>query len=1167
MKGWEDDRAPGFVLGQDIDRASPKNKQLRASPRGSPSNQLSPLPKGRRNRGANRLRTAQTKVLRAVKVQRAMMAMGAKRKNARTLWTRGATKLATVLGFKWLGSDHVQRRKRSIFGNVRGAAPIDDMALPRISLHNNGVGRGDGFEGANLFDLGGAGDPAGPGADAAGSRAAATSTVMSLKVQQRRASTQVKEKVDGTGRNNLYQHGGRGAPGSPAAVSVPDAAHERKTRGAPQAEPASQGRLTATPETVRKQLLKKKMKGAITKVKKFVRTVRLSYADTFNGSKRVSLNELLGRLRTHYDPDGVHADANDSQHHFYTDLALLQRESLKHDPRVRRVLDFIWEATDRDGSGTIDKDEYMVMCTKVYRAVVDDTDSPEAHAEIKRIAEEDWDADRQGHDHLDYNRFTRAWFQLADHWTHDLSPESYEKFLSNIFVSLTERDANGHIVWRNDKDIHHYDPEADDAAKESLLSAAFVEKKVVKKKRKKTRSSSGMSQEALEKYMARMNANKKVLDSREAHVAIVQEGTFDRNTRLAKINSRNGLYIGSVVPPPEGWDEELTHKMINQSAFMRISLKGDKGVYSRGADDSSDDEGGDEWMTAAGTSYLDAYPRELSQSLKKLALSTQLREGADKEKTSALLGRLWEENTPWNTRSIGSSPGGPGGWLVHFTREGEEKQDPRLQTGTGGGFGLEREHPENTGMASFGASRGANSGVGSGSGGGTSGGKETGMNRTRSFDDMYRHQQGKNSPRGADGTNRNSGGKMATPSQDPLAGDHPFQNSMTGSNLGQQNRPGSAPASRRRSRKSGRVGVPAVPAPTPMGRPGTASSNPSLLTRKRKKKRKQQRRRAVAAPASASAGMVRGAGGVLFARPSSAHNLHRRKGVGSGSNFGTGTTGARKKKLTGSKSTGSIKRRPKSAPRTRMKRRKQPRPGSKKAASSQSALETSAEMAMAESSGRRRRPRSAHPIPRRKNKVIEGTHIFDALSRPHDSNGKSEAKALVGLGLRKAKEHASTVAKRPGQKITLLRLKPTCTANDICDIFGALGLPIVRGDIRMSKVKQDFRKAKVVFRRYTDYKQAVQLLGILNGAVPSSETQSNRQAATTADSRVEKMGPPVVSRLPPGNTNDVRPISSMEEIQKVEAVNTIRIPKMLRRPMSASSTRRRDADRSRTNRH
>ena len=143
MKGWEDDRAPGFVLGQDIDRASPKNK-IRTSPRGSPSNQLSPLPAGRRSRGARRLRSAQTKVLRAVKVQRAMRSIGAKRKKARNLWARGATKLASVLGFKWLGSEHVQRR-RSILGTC-GAFSIDDLSLPRISLHN-------GSEGKTLFDL------------------------------------------------------------------------------------------------------------------------------------------------------------------------------------------------------------------------------------------------------------------------------------------------------------------------------------------------------------------------------------------------------------------------------------------------------------------------------------------------------------------------------------------------------------------------------------------------------------------------------------------------------------------------------------------------------------------------------------------------------------------------------------------------------------------------------------------------------------------------------------------------------------------------------------------------------------------------------------------------------------------------------------------------------
>ena len=141
---------------------------------------------------------------------------------------------------------------------------------------------------------------------------------------------------------------------------------------------------------------------------------------------------------------------------FYTDLALLQRESLKHDVRVRRILDHIWAATDRDGSGTIDKEEYIIMCKKVYRAIVDDTDSPQADAEILKIAEEDWDADRQGHDHLDYERFTRAWFQLADHWTHDLSADSYETFLSNIFTTLTERDKNGNIVWRDDKNVSFF---------------------------------------------------------------------------------------------------------------------------------------------------------------------------------------------------------------------------------------------------------------------------------------------------------------------------------------------------------------------------------------------------------------------------------------------------------------------------------------------------------------------------------------------------------------------------------------------------------------------------------------------------------------------------------------------------------------------------------------
>jgi hypothetical protein len=172
------------------------------------------------------------------------------------------------------------------------------------------------------------------------------------------------------------------------------------------------------------------------------------------------------------------------------------------------ILDFIWSATDKDGSGTIDKEEYMVMCRKVYRAIVDDTNSPEADAEIRKIAEEDWDVDRQGHDHLDYERFTRAWFQLADHWTHDLSADSYETFLSNIFTSLTERDKDGNIVWRDDRDIHHYDPEATEEEQNTLVEAGFQDIVGEVKKKKKKKRNTYMDADAMEKYRQRM-ANKK----------------------------------------------------------------------------------------------------------------------------------------------------------------------------------------------------------------------------------------------------------------------------------------------------------------------------------------------------------------------------------------------------------------------------------------------------------------------------------------------------------------------------------------------------------------------------------------------------------------------------------------------------------------------------------
>ena len=62
-------------------------------------------------------------------------------------------------------------------------------------------------------------------------------------------------------------------------------------------------------------------------------------------SKVESLSHLLESLRSFYDPDGEHKG---NPH--YSDLALLKREAIKWNPRVRRILDQLSEAyTDHVG--------------------------------------------------------------------------------------------------------------------------------------------------------------------------------------------------------------------------------------------------------------------------------------------------------------------------------------------------------------------------------------------------------------------------------------------------------------------------------------------------------------------------------------------------------------------------------------------------------------------------------------------------------------------------------------------------------------------------------------------------------------------------------------------------------------------------------------------------
>ena len=65
-----------------------------------------------------------------------------------------------------------------------------------------------------------------------------------------------------------------------------------------------------------------------------------------------------------------------------------------------------------------------------------------------RIASDEWEADRFGHDHLDKHRFRQCWFQLSDLLTDTIEPEEYAAFLRDVLNCLAVRGADGELHFR-----------------------------------------------------------------------------------------------------------------------------------------------------------------------------------------------------------------------------------------------------------------------------------------------------------------------------------------------------------------------------------------------------------------------------------------------------------------------------------------------------------------------------------------------------------------------------------------------------------------------------------------------------------------------------------------------------------------------------------------------
>ena len=148
--------------------------------------------------------------------------------------------------------------------------------------------------------------------------------------------------------------------------------------------------------------------------------------------------QWLGKLRR--------CDARDPQNN----ARLMRREMLRFDPTVRELLRGFWVLSDADGSGSIDREEYMDLHLHLYAAMnVEVTRAADALEEglrgkdgwkeaARAIAAREWEFDAQGRDFLDEHLFGVSLFQLVDAWGGD-GPDKTASVLAKFLCFLMDR--------------------------------------------------------------------------------------------------------------------------------------------------------------------------------------------------------------------------------------------------------------------------------------------------------------------------------------------------------------------------------------------------------------------------------------------------------------------------------------------------------------------------------------------------------------------------------------------------------------------------------------------------------------------------------------------------------------------------------------------------------
>ena len=134
---------------------------------------------------------------------------------------------------------------------------------------------------------------------------------------------------------------------------------------------------------------------------------------------------------------------------FFSEHNVRMRVRLLADPDVSKALDTIWDAADADGSGKLERAEYLQMHRKLCLALDPGTQPRKA----LNKAREDWVRDSEGKTGLDKERFTRCWFELADMYTDSIEPRVYVEFLTSTMRDLTRVNERGEAHWASDREV------------------------------------------------------------------------------------------------------------------------------------------------------------------------------------------------------------------------------------------------------------------------------------------------------------------------------------------------------------------------------------------------------------------------------------------------------------------------------------------------------------------------------------------------------------------------------------------------------------------------------------------------------------------------------------------------------------------------------------------